>query len=130
MGSARAEHCSLHLVGSSLLSSYRGIDPQMGPLGLSSPILFHKRQQVDLGNPRLKTPFLPVCTALPGSPGVQALFTPYQGQGDISHLEGVEVLLKLWVLPPFWWLSCSYCCHDYRHPVAAPLRTNQLDILS
>ena len=47
---------------------------------------------------------LALCTALPGSPGFQALFWPHQCQGDISHLDGVEVLLKLWVLP------CVHLC--------------------
>ena len=51
------------------------------------------------------------CTAPPGSPASQALFTPRQCQGDISHLDGVEMLLKLspavWsLLPP----SGSFLC--------------------
>ena len=86
---------AFHLGGSPLLSRHRGIAPQTwAPLAFPAPFFSTNASKWILGNPRLETPSCP-CTALPGSPGFQALFGPHQCQGDISHLDGVEVLLKL-----------------------------------
>lgn len=58
----------------------------MGPLGLSSPILFHKPQQVDLGKSQAQDAFLPVYSS--------ACFTWFPGSLRATPMPG-------WHLPPW-----------------------------